>query len=306
MRIRKRGAAALLAAVAIALTGCAGPAASPSPSSTAGGTVNVVASTNVWGDIATSIGGDAVKVTSIISDPNQDPHDYQADTRNQLALAQAHLVIENGGGYDDFMDTMMKASGNTTAPVLNAVTISGLTATAGQELNEHVWYSYATVKSVAEAIRDALSKIDPGNASTFSSNTETFEQGLAKLDASVATLKSSYAGKGVAITEPVPLYLTNAIGLVNKTPKEFSEAIENDTDVSALVLQKTLALFSGHQVSLLAYNEQTTGPQTQKVLSAAQSAAIPVVPVQETLPTGKHYLDWQAGIIAAIGSALAK
>lgn len=294
----------------LALTGCAsntpaGGSASPS-ASTSTAAINVVASTNVWGDIASQIGGNKVQVTSIISDPNQDPHEFQASARNQLALSQAQLVIENGGGYDDFVDTMLKSANNPSATVLNAVKISGFTAAAGGELNEHVWYSYPTVQKVAEAIRDRLSTIDPSDAATFAANTATFTQGLDKLNQSAAAIKAKDAGKGAAITEPVPLYLLDEMGLVNKTPEAFSEAIENDTDVSAKVLSQTLDLFSKHQVSVLAYNAQTSGAQTEQVLSAAKAAGVPVVPVQETLPDGKSYLDWQAGIIAAIGEALAK
>lgn len=295
----------------ISLAGCSSsaPTTSASSSSAAASStaqVQVVASTNVWGEIAGQIGGDRVAVTSIISDPNQDPHEFQASTRNQLALSQAQLVIENGGGYDDFVDTMLKSANNTTAPVLNAVSISGFTASGGEELNEHVWYSYPTVQKVAEAIRDALTKIDPTGASTYSANTTTFVSGLDKLSKSAADVKATYAGKGAAITEPVPLYLLDAMGLVNKTPEAFSEAIENDTDVSAKVLNQTLALFTNHEVAVFAYNEQTTGAQTEKVLAAAKAAGVPVVPVQETLPSGKTYLEWQAGIITAIGEALAQ
>ncbi len=301
---------ALAVAGILALTGCAGSApagagASPSASVPAAA-INVVASTNVWGDIASQIGGDKVQVTSIISDPNQDPHEFQASARNQLALSQAQLVIENGGGYDDFVDTMLTSANNSAATVLNAVTISGFAATAGSELNEHVWYSYPTVRKVAEAIRDSLSTLDPGDAATFAANTATFAQGLDKLNQSAAAIKAKDAGKGAAITEPVPLYLLDEMGLVNKTPEAFSEAIENDSDVSAKVLSQTVDLFSKHQVSVLAYNAQTSGPQTDQVLAAARAAGVPAVPVQETLPEGKTYLDWQAGIIAAIGEALAK
>jgi zinc/manganese transport system substrate-binding protein len=301
------GAVAVALSAVLTLGGCSGgstPASSPASASSAA-TVKVVASTNVWGDIASRIGGDQVEVTSIIDDPNKDPHEYQASGRNQLALSQAQLVVENGGGYDDFVDTMLQSAGNPKVVVLNAVDLSGDKAAPGQDLNEHVWYDYAAVRKVAEAVRDQLTTIDPGGSTVFATNTQAFTAGLDKLNASVADLKGKYAGKGAAITEPVPLYLLDAMGLVNKTPEEFSKAIEDGTDPAPSVVDQTLALFSHHAVSVLAYNQQTSGPLTQEVLDAANAAKVPVVAVQETVPSGKTYLDWQAGIITALGQAIA-
>ncbi|WP_197067817.1 metal ABC transporter solute-binding protein, Zn/Mn family [Actinomyces polynesiensis] len=269
------------------------------------GTISLVASTNVWGDVASQVAGDAVSVTSIISDPDTDPHEYQADARTQLALSDATVVVENGGGYDDFVDTMLSAA-KSEATVINAVDVSGFAATQGDELNEHVWYDYPTVIKVAGAIEEALSKADPDNASTFESNLATFTTKVEGLEKAAAEVKSAHAGAGVAITEPVPLYLLEAMGLDNKTPEAFSEAIEEETDVPATVLDETLKLFSDHQVDALVYNEQTTGPQTEAVLSAAKDADIPVVPVQETLPAGLDYVSWQQKIIDEISAALSK
>lgn len=140
--------AASLAAVALA--SCSSPAAAPSAgtsgSPSASTSVDVVASTNVWGDITAKVGGDKVDVTSIIDDPDKDPHEYEASAQNQLALSKAKVVIENGGGYDDFVDTMLASAKNDSAKVLNAVTISGKKAAAGDELNEHVWYDFPTIE----------------------------------------------------------------------------------------------------------------------------------------------------------------
>lgn len=270
----------------------------------AGSPLSVVASTNVWGDIASTVGGDLVEVTSIISDPDQDPHEYQASARNQLALSEAVVIVENGGGYDDYIDTMLSAADNESAHVINAVEVSGFAASAGDELNEHVWYDYATVAKVADAIAQALGEADPDHAQTYTTNAADLSDGLDELTASVQTVKDEYAGTGVAITEPVPLYLLDNMGFENRTPEEFSEAIEQDTDVPAAVLQQTTDLFANHEVSLLVYNEQTSGPQSEAVLAAADDAGVPVVPVQETLPEGEDYLSWQSGIIEQISQAL--
>ncbi len=299
--MRAAVATAALIAVTLTLAGCA---ASTSPADD--GKVRLVASTNVWGDVAEQIGGDTVQVDSIISNPDQDPHSFEGDAQVQLALSKADVVIENGGGYDDFVDTLLKGAGNTKAVVLNAVDISGFDQhPATGELNEHVWYDFPTVQKVAERIRKELTKVDPKSASVYRANEKTFDAALARLEADEAALASGpHAGEGVAITEPVPLYLLNAAGLVNETPVKFSSAIEEGTDVPPQLLKQTLELFSAHRVKLLAYNEQTSGPETEAVLAAAKSAGIPVVPVTETLPKGKDYLAWMTANLAAVKTAL--
>ncbi|MFD8339119.1 metal ABC transporter solute-binding protein, Zn/Mn family [Streptomyces solisilvae] len=293
---------ALLAGCGSSDSGSDGKGSSGSDSSSK---ITVVASTNVYGDIADRIGGGKVDITSIINDPDQDPHSYEADTRTQLALSKAKVVIENGGGYDDFIDRMLK-SGDNSAEVINAVKVSGKTAPKGGELNEHVWYDFPSVAKVADRIAAALGKAAPDDAATFTKNAEAFKEKLKPLQAKETEIKKKHGGEGIAITEPVPLYLTEASGLVNKTPEEFSEAIEEGDDVSPKILQDTLALFTDKRVKALVYNEQTSGAQTKKVEGAAKDADIPVVPVTETLPKGKDYLAWMTANVDALAGALDK
>ncbi|MET9830737.1 zinc ABC transporter substrate-binding protein [Streptomyces sp. NPDC006385] len=293
----------------VSLAGC-GSSSDTSGSDAARGpaaasAVPVVASTNVYGDIAERIGGQKVRVTSIISDPDQDPHSYEASTQNRLALSKAKVVIENGGGYDDFVDRMMK-SGDASPEVINAVKVSGRTAPAGGELNEHVWYDFPTVARLADRIAAALSKADPGDAAGFTANAKDFKAKLKPLERKEAGIKADHGGEAVAITEPVPLYMIEAAGLRNATPAGFSEAIEEGDDVSPRTLRDTLALFTGKKVKALVYNEQTSGPQTEEAEQAAKAAAIPVVPVTETLPKGKDYLGWMTANVDALASALAQ
>ncbi len=312
-RFRHRISAAAFAASALLLAACGSnssptTASSTSAAETTSGTaatapIAVVASTNVWGDIVKQVGGEYVDVVSVIADPSADPHSYEANAQTQLALSKAKLVVENGGGYDDFMDTML-ASNSTDAPVINAVEISGLQAAAGEELNEHVWYDFPTVDKVANQIAVELGTVDPANKAVFTANAATFSDKLAGLTTKVAAIKAQHAGVGIAITEPVPLYLTEAAGLQNLTPAEFSEAIENETDVPADVLAQTLALFTDKKIVALVYNEQTTGPQTEAVLEAAKTNSIAVVPVTETLPEAKDYLSWMDANITALSAAL--
>lgn len=213
-------------------------------------------------------------------------------------------MVENGGGYDDFVDTMLQATDNDDVTVLNVVEISGFTAEAGGELNEHVWYDFGTVEKLTDRLVSALSAGDPAGTSTFQANATSFKAKLQQLQATEASIKQAHDGAGVAITEPVPLYMLEASGLVDKTPEEFSEAIEEGSDVPPAVLQETLDLFTSGDVKLLAYNEQTSGPETERVLAAANSNHVAVVPVTETLPSGKDYVSWMTANLAAIQAAL--
>jgi zinc/manganese transport system substrate-binding protein len=302
---------ALVAVATIGLVGCStsptsSPSSSPTPASAASraGPVSVVASTNVYGDIVKTIGGPAVAVTSIIDNPEKDPHEYEADARTQLALSKAELVVENGGGYDDFMDTMLN-SAQTKPTVINVADVSGRNQhPSNGEFNEHLWYDFPTVEKLAAQLVTDLSATAPGQAATFESNGKAFTAQLDQLQQDEAAIKAKHAGEGVAITEPVPLYLLEAAGLVNKTPETFSAAIEEDTDVPPAVLKETEDLFDTKQVKLLAYNQQTTGPQTEAVLAAAKRNNIRVVPVTETLPTDQSYLSWMRANLRAVSSAL--
>jgi zinc/manganese transport system substrate-binding protein len=323
-------ASGALVAVA-ALSACSSTAATPDASASASdGAVSIVASTNVYGSIAEAIGGSTVQVTSLITSAAQDPHEYQATARDQLTLSTASIVLENGGGYDPFIDDMLSAAGNTGAVVLNASEISGLmpgdsagdgstaaaeadhTHAAGESdghdhvegFNEHVWYSFPAMDAVAHDLAHALGDADPANATAYEANYETFSGKLATLTEGTDAIKAAHAGEGVAITEPVPLYLLEAAGLVNKTPAEFSEAIEEGTDVPPLVLQETIQLMTDKAVAMLAYNEQTSGGETEQVSTAATAAGIPVVGFTETLPDGDDYLSWMTSNVAAVKTAL--
>lgn len=286
---------------ALALAGCSAGYVAPSADSSR---ISVVAATNAWGDVAKQIGGGDVSVTSIIDDPDKDPHEYQASGQDQLKLSKAQVVIVNGAGYDDFVGDMLAAL-HTRPIVVNVADVSGYDQHAAG-FNEHLWYDFGTVQKVAQRLEAAYEKTRPSATAAFQANTKAFAASLGRLSQREAHLKAQYAGEGVAITEPVPLYMLEAIGLVDKTPDKFSEAVENDTDVAPAVLHETLDLFSTHSVALLAYNEQTTGVQTRKVLEAARANDVPVVAVAETMPKGATYLTWMRANLDAIAAALGK
>lgn len=308
-----------IAVASLVLAGCATPGNVDDS-----GRVRVVASTDVYGDVAAQIGGDLIEVTSIIEGAAQDPHSYEATARDQLALSQAELVIENGGGYDSFIDTMLEASGDEGRVVVSAVEASGLLdggdihanddtehsdddAAAHDHIegfNEHVWYSLHGMENVAREIAHALTEIDEENATAYESNFDAFAAQLGALEEQATALRAQADGKGVAITEPVPVYLLDEIGLENRTPDAFSEAIEEGTDVPPAVLRETIDLFADDSVSLLAYNEQTAGAETEQVRAAAEDAGVAIVSLTETLPDGQDYLGWMGSNIDAIETAL--
>ena len=325
MRRPSLAAIAAVAAAGLLLSGCA--SAEPGANDGGGaGIVEVVTSTNVYGDLAKTIGGERVEVTSIIDRMSQDPHSYEATARDKLAISGADLLVENGGGYDAFIHTLAQDSGLEGAKVLNAVELSGLahpeeeTASAGAvptesaagdgsahdhgELNEHVWYSLHAMEQLADGIAAKLGELDPASASTFQSNASAFKSGVEELHGKLDALKPASAGAQVAVTEPVPLYLLEDAGLVNATPADYTAAIEEGSDVPPAVLKAATDLVATKSVRLLAYNSQTEGPQTESLKKAAETAGVPVVDFNETLPEGKTYLQWMTDNVDNITNVL--
>ncbi|MEO8528660.1 MAG: zinc ABC transporter substrate-binding protein [Pseudolysinimonas sp.] len=279
--------------IAVGLAGCS-PAADPS----ADRVVTVVASTNVYGSIAQALAGSGVEVTTIIDDPTADPHSFEANPRVQLELAQADLVIANGGGYDDFVDTMYAASGSS-ALVLHAVDFGSVDPTT-DGFNEHVWYDYPTMSRLAKAIAADLDAIDPDPARA--GLLADFQASLTALEARVSAIARDHTGEGVVITEPVPLYLLESAGLVNLTPPQFSAAIEDDSDVPPTLLRQVLDVIPN--ASVVVVNGQTFGPQTDALLAAAATDGVPSFAVTETIPEGLDYLSWQSGVLDQLEAAL--
>jgi zinc/manganese transport system substrate-binding protein len=288
---------ALALGVVLLLAGCATPATTPHT-----GLITVVASTNVYGSIADVIGGTRVKVTSLITDSSTDPHDFQGSARTQLSLSRADVVIENGGGYDPFVDTLLAAANNPGAKLLNVTTISGKTVTA--DFNEHLWYDLNTMELLVAHLVATYAAIDPDHASYFESNAQPYIGHLASLSGWLAGIGQHFGHVGVIITEPLPGYLVEEAGLTVISPPEFSRAIEAGRDVSPDVLKSTLELVTSKTAGLVIYNTQTAGPQTDQVLTAAQDAGVPVLPVAETLPPGGEYLRWMDSTVSALRQAL--
>ncbi|WDF32353.1 zinc ABC transporter substrate-binding protein [Arthrobacter agilis] len=305
---RQFAVTAVLASSVLGLSACStGSSGSPSDTSASGAdTLSIVTATNVYGDIAATVGGDDVEVTAIVDSLSQDPHSYEATVQDKLSVSEADLVIENGGGYDTFLSRLVDEAG--TAAVLSAVELSGLDEDEehaegegehaeedGHEhgaFNEHVWYDLPTMVTLADALADELGRLDAPNAEAYRERADAFIEGLQPVQDRLAAMASEGPGGQVAATEPVPVYLLQAAGLENVTPEEFSEAIEDETDVPVAVLQEMKTLVSGGTLAFLAYNEQTEGSQTEAVRSAADGAGLPVLDFTETLPEGEDYISW--------------
>lgn len=294
---------AILAAVLAAVLVC-GLAGCSAPSRAEDDRLSVVASINVYGDLARAVGGDLVEVTSIIDSESQDPHEFEASARTQLALSRADIVIENGGGYDDFIDSLLAATGGETV-LLNVADISGYDQEpSGAEFNEHLWYDLPTMRKLVTRITAELARADPDSGEVFETNAASLDAELARLEEREAELASAHPGASAAVTEPVPLYLLAACGVANLTPAGFSEAVEEDSDVPPAVLDRMLALLEDRKVDVLVYNEQTAGSATDQVLAAANAQGIAAIGARETLPAGSSYIEWMNGDLEALQAAL--
>jgi zinc/manganese transport system substrate-binding protein len=272
-----------------------------SSSTTAAGRLGVVAAENFWGNIAAQIGGDTVEVTSIISDPETDPHEYETNAKDGAAIAGASFVIENGVGYDDFVDKLLEASPKSDREVLKVADVVG----AGESANPHLWYNPDYVTKAAEAIETQLAKEDSAHATAFQANLAVFEKGEQQVVDVIDQIKAKHSGDQIAYTERVPGYLIEAAGLKLGTPASFSQAIEDGNDPSPGDNAAFQTALKDHKVKALLYNAQVTSPVTQKLKDLAKTSNVPVVGVTETLPPNeKDFQTWQGDQARALLTAL--
>jgi zinc/manganese transport system substrate-binding protein len=257
----------------------------------------VVAAESVYGNIVSQIGGSRVSVTSILSDPNADPHLYEPGTANALAVAKAKVVIQNGLGYDAFMSRLESASPNGHRDVITIADVLGI---SGKNANPHLWYDVPALNRIAAAIAGGLEQADATNAAHYRQGLAKFEASLTPLRNEVAALRRSFAG------EPVPGYLRAAAGIRNVAPDSFTRAIEDGSEPSPSAVAQMTALAGDHKIKVLLYNSQTVSPITSRIRSAAQKAGIPIVGVTETLPPGQTFQQWQLGQAKALYAALAR
>ena len=296
-----RSIIAILVALAsvIALMGCAGPA------TTAGGgpAIAVLGTENFYADLLSQIGGTRVSVSSVLNDPNADPHEYEANPQTAKLVADAKLVIVNGIGYDDFMDKLLGAS---TKPDRVVISVQDVLKKADDD-NSHVWYDPKTMPAVADVVAAALAKLDPPSADYFAAQKAKYLAALKPIDDKIAALKAKYSGAPVAFTEPVAEYQADAIGVTVLTPEGFMKAIEQGVDPAPADVAGERDLLTGKKVKALLYNSQVTSPLTQDIHDLAVKSGVPVVGVAETIPIKfKTYQEWMLSQLAELETALAK
>jgi len=284
---------------AAVLAGC-GSSPDPAPAADDDGTIAVVASTGVWGDVAAVVGGSDVTVTSIVSGTGGDPHSYQVTARDAATLRDADLVVSNGGGYDEWVDQALDS--DSGPPRVVAVELHRPTAEASD--NEHVWYDLNGVGDVADEIAMKLGEIRPDAKAAFDANAAAFREKLDGLAAAVAEVSAEYGGASVAATEPVAHYLLSEAGLTDVTPAEFVEAVEEGDDPPAAAVADIQRAVSDREVAVLVHNPQTETPVVTDLVDKAQDAGVPVVDLTEMLPDGQDYLTWMGNQIAALSKAL--
>ncbi|HVW44298.1 MAG TPA: zinc ABC transporter substrate-binding protein [Amycolatopsis sp.] len=281
-------------ALVLALTGCGGG----NTGGETGGKINVVASTDVWGSVLATVGGDNVQVTSIIHDPQADPHSYETTPQDAVAAQSAQLTLQNGGGYDDFFAQLANQAANAKKLVAYDIGATG-------DDNEHVWYDFATVRKVADEVAADLGQIRPADAQKFTQNAAAFQAKLADLEARTQQAGAAHPDSKVVATEPVAHYLLETANVTDATPEDFSKAVEDETDVPAAALAEVNALIDGKQVKAVVNNAQTVTPATQQIVAKAKAAGLPVVDVTETLPQGAtDYISWMTSQVDALAGAL--
>jgi zinc/manganese transport system substrate-binding protein len=295
-------------AVTLSMTGCGAttsPAQSGGPSGPAAGTViTAAASINAWGSILSQLGGTHVHTSSIIANPDTDPHDYEPTPADGRTIANSALFVENGIGYDPWAAKALAASPNPQRVVIDVGKVVGV-AEGG---NPHRWYSPGDVDKVADAITAGLKKVDPDDATYFDSQRQSFETtGLATYHRLLNEIKAKYAGTPVGASESIFAPLADALGLNLITPPSFLKAISEGTDPSAADKAAIDAQITGKQIKVYVFNSQNSSPDVARQVEEAKKAGIPVSTVTETLsPAGASFQDWQSTQLQALQTALAQ
>ena len=268
------------------------------------GPVQVVAAENFWGSIAAQVGGSHVHVTSIIADPNADPHSYEPTSANARTVADAQYVIVNGAGYDPWTDKLLQANPASGRKELNVGNFNG--KHAGD--NPHMWYNPNYVTAVVNKIRDDLKAIDPGDATAFDQSAQAFlTTGLKQYHDLIAAIKAKYSGTPVGATESIFSYLAPALGLNLITPYSYLKSVSEVQDISAADEATVEQQIKQKQIKILVYNSQNTPNNIQKLINLAKTNHIPVATITETLtPATASYQDWQSAQLQGIQTALAQ
>lgn len=324
--------AAGLYTIFVNVTEAGDPEGNPTPTSSPtltrdgeSGVIQVAASTNVWGSVIEILGGEWVEVTSIVSDPLQDPHSYEASARDQLSLSEAELIVANGGGYDEFMDQLVAAlEGDRVFLKLvegehshtdeehshEGENHSDEATTTSDEHdhehgNEHIWYDFHLVAEASEMIVEAIVELRPEAFDTVNANYDFFISELDNLEIRKEALRDRALGTGFIAAEGVGNLMLEEAGFVNQTPEALADAIEEEREVPPAALSQASDLLSGRIAGLLVVNQQVSDLATEELRSIADENNIPVVELSELIPeTDMDYLDWMASVLDHLQEAV--
>jgi zinc/manganese transport system substrate-binding protein len=275
-------------AALLATTGCS----SISATTTSAGVINAVGAENQYANVLSQIGGKYVHVSAILDNPNTDPHSFEASPQVAAEVSGAQLIVQNGLGYDSWMDRIESASTNSSVPDTTP--------------NPHLWYSPSTMPVIARAMASDLSKLQPAHKAYFATKLSKFEASLKPWLDAIASFKARYPGITAATTEPVADYLLTAMGIRNLTPFTFQADIMNGVEPPPQDIAMENGFFNGHKARFFAYNQQVTDALTTSIRQNALKDGVPVVGVYETMPTpGYDYQSWMLAEVHAIEKAVA-
>jgi zinc/manganese transport system substrate-binding protein len=299
---RARGliAATVLVALSVGGAGLAGGTASAASSTK----LQIVVAENFWGSIVAQLAGKQATVTSIITNPDTDPHDYEAKPSDARMIASARYVLENGIGYDAWFQKLLDASPRSGRKVLDVGRVVGIDA--GE--NPHQWYSPETVQRVIDQVTTDLKALDPKHARYYDQQKAKYDAtGLEQYDNLIAGIRQRYAGTPVGATESIFVPLAEALGLKVVTPKNFLNAVAEGTDPTAQDKATADEQIKTNQIKVLVYNSQNATPDVKALVKAAQAKKIPVTTMTETLsPAGLTFQAWQSKQLTALQAALAR
>lgn len=284
-------------ALAFGVLGCSHDQASQHRPAT-----TVVASTDVWGSVASAVAGEHATVTSILRGSVDDPHSYEASPAATAEIIDASLVVYNGGGYDRWVEKVL--AGRPGVESVDAYSLLYTPVSEPGPANEHVSYDIPTATAVAGRIADRLATIDPPNATSYRANAAEFGREAATINADAKAIAAAHPSASVVATEPVAHYLLAMARLTDLTPTGFASAVEQGDDPSPADVAAMLDLLESRQVSALLFNPQTESATTRQIEAAARRAGVPVVTVTETLPSGTDYLTWQRQTVQQLAAAL--
>jgi zinc/manganese transport system substrate-binding protein len=298
-------AVAALLCLGVAACSTSAKSSAPRSSSSGGGTVlNVAASINAWGSILSQLGGSHVRETSIITNPDTDPHAYEPTPANGRTIADSQLFVENGIGYDPWASQALAASPNSSRVVLDVGQLVGVAAGG----NPHRWYSPSNVETVADSITADLKRLDPGDAAYFDAQRRALDNtGLAQYHQLISDIKAKYAGTPVGASESIFAPLADALGLDLLTPASFLKAISEGTDPSAADKATIDAQIAQNKIKVYVFNSQNSTPDVAAQVDAARKQHIAVTAVTETLsPANASFQDWQVAQLKTLQAALAQ